>query len=886
MPDDIPDEQWSSLTAAQALEALGSDSETGLSAADALQKLNQYGRNELAGQSGRAWWHILLAQFTSLIIILLLVAAGLALLLGENIEATAILVVIVLNAAIGFATEMRAEQAMTALRDQSVPRAVVVRDGSEQSIPSAELVPGDIVVLAAGDRVPADGRLVESARLQLQESSLTGESQPVTKGTETIDGDVPLAERSNMAHLGSVVTDGRGLLLVTATGMQSEVGKIGTLIAEVEVQDTPLEKRLEQLGRALIGVVAVLTVVIIGAGVLRGNELLYMVEVGISLTIAAVPEGLPAVATMTLALGVQRMSRMNALVRRLPAVETLGSTTVISTDKTGTLTLNEMTVTDLILDSTQVEPDGTDQRVRLALAIGALCNDAEVNAGEVLGDPTEGALIVAAERAGMPHGALEAEYPRVDEIPFESDSKRMVTVHRHADGRLLAFAKGSPAAIVERSAAELTAGGIRPLADPAAIIALNDQLAARALRVLALAYRELPADYTATDLENDLIYVGLVGMIDPLRPEAAAAVQESRQAGIATVMITGDQALTAAAIAGQLGIDRNADGSKARIVHADDLEGLDEAGWRQATQGTGVFARVSPEHKLRIVESLQAQGHIVAMTGDGVNDAPALRQADIGVAMGIKGTAVAKEAADMIIRDDNFATIVRAVEQGRIIYANILRFVQYLFSCNLAEILVMFTAIMLGWPLPLVPLQILWLNIITDVFPALSLAVEPSSGQAMKRPPRDPRQPLLNRSFAMLIVWQAAVVALVTLVAFWWGMNTYGAAADGARHAVTISFMTLALAQVFHAFNARSRTGSAFNRRMFANPWLWAAVLLCIGLQFAAVYVPLLQTVLSTVPLNGGDWLVVGTLSLAVIPIVELVKAVQRGMAARAVQAA
>lgn len=405
---------------------------------------------------------------------------------------------------------------------------------------------------------------------------------------------------------------------------------------------------------------------------------------------------------------------------------------------------------------------------------------------------------------------------------------------------------------------------------------LNLELAARALRVIALAYRELPEDYQPEDLDRELVYVGLVGMIDPLREEAKQAVAESRAAGIATVMITGDQVLTATAIAGQLGIDTDRSGQPQRVVHADELEGLDEAGWRDITRGTSVLARVSPEHKLRIVESLQAQGHVVAMTGDGVNDAPALRQADIGVAMGIRGRAVAKETADMIIRDDNFATIVRAVEQGRIIYDNILRFVQYLFSCNLAESLVMFTAIMLGWPLPLVPLQILWLNIITDVFPALSLALEPSAGNAMQRPPRDPTELLLNRRFAGLIAWQAAVVAAVTLAAFWWGLQQYGGQTDGVRHAVTVSFMTLALAQVFHAFNARSRTGTAFSRRLFRNPWLWGATFLCIVLQLAAVYVPFLHRVLSTVPLSGTDWLVIAGFSLAVIPVVEVVKFVQR----------
>jgi Ca2+-transporting ATPase len=514
----------------------------------------------------------------------------------------------------------------------------------------------------------------------------------------------------------------------------------------------------------------------------------------------------------------------------------------------------------------------------LALQISALCNDAELEVTErgisVLGDPTEGALIIVAEKAGLDHNRLEDAYERVDELPFDSQTKRMVTVHRTPEGKLAAYAKGAPGSILASSVLFMAHGQVRPITekDRSYILQLNSDMAKDALRVLGVAYRELPEAYTPDDLEKGYTYVGLLGMIDPLREEVKGAIEQCHQAGIRTIMITGDQPVTAKEIARQLGLDRDIQGQQYRTAHASELEGLDDMGWQRIVAETGVFARVSPEHKLRIVEALQAQNHIVAMTGDGVNDAPALRKADIGVAMGIKGTEVAKETADMIIRDDNFATIVRAVEQGRMIYSNIQRFIHYLFSCNFSEILTVFVAIMIGWPLPLAPLQILWLNIITDVFPALALALEPSAPNMMKHKPRDPKERLLNRSFAGLIVWQGLLLAAVTLAAFAVGMSWYGSEGNGLRHTVTISFMTLALAQTFHAFNARSQMDSAFNKRLFTNKWLWGAVVMCILLQLAAVYVPFLQTVLRTVPLNLSDWGVVLGFSVLPVIVVEFLK--------------
>ncbi len=777
----------------------------------------------------------------------------------------------------------------------------MIRDGIESEIPAAELVPGDVIVLAAGARVPADGRIIESERLQIEEAALTGESLAVTKSPELLkEQDAALGDRLNMAFLGTTITDGRGRLLVTATGAKSEMGKIGTLIDEATTRSTPLEQKLARLGRLLILIVLALCAVIVGAGWLRGvTDFWHMLEIGLSLAIAAVPEGLPAVTTMTLALGMQRMARMRSLVRRLPAVETLGSVTIICTDKTGTLTKNEMTVCVFVLDQRRIdvtgagyEPTGefqegdkqvdprTDEDLSLAVRIGVLCNDAKVERIDghdtVLGDPTEAALIVAGEKVGMNPASLAADFPRLSEIPFDSTSKRMVTVHRTPQGKTIAFLKGSPGALLAASNAHVRTSGVMPLTldDRRYWEETNQGLAGAALRVLGLAYRELPEVYTEADLAQELIFVGLVGMSDPLREEAKAAIDTCREAGIRTVMITGDQQATAAEIARQLGIDHDLDQRPLRTVHGRELKDLNAEGWKRIVADAAVFARVSPEHKLQIVEALQQQGHIVAMTGDGVNDAPALKKADIGIAMGIKGTEVAKENADMVITDDNFASIVSAVEQGRMIYGNVLRFLHYLLSCNFSEILTVFLALMIGWPLPLVALQILWLNLITDIFPAFALALEPSAPGVMKRSPRDPNESLLSPSFIGLIVWQGLLLAGVTLLAFAVGLRWHGDDEDGLRRATTMAFMTLALTQVFHAFDARSQQRSMFTRRLFTNGWLWAALGMCIIFQIAAVYVPLLQKVLHTVPPTFTEWGVIAGCSLLPVLVVELVKVI------------
>jgi len=898
-----PGRPWHTLSVEEVARSLDADPARGLADAEAARRLDRYGPNALAASRGRPALSILAAQFKSLIVALLVGVTAVAFALGETVEAVAVLVVVVLNAVVGFLTEWKAERALTALQRQAVPTAHVVREGRPREVPAAELVPGDVVLLAAGSRVPADGRVAESAQLQVAEAALTGESVPVTKSVDPVaDGDAPLGDRLGMAYLGTAVTGGRGRIVVTATGMATEVGRIGTLLDGAGGRDTPLERKLTQLGHALVGVVLALSAVIVVAGWLRGYGFLPMLEVGVSLAIAAVPEGLPAVATMTLAVGMQRMARRGALVRRLPAVETLGSTTVICTDKTGTLTRDEMTVRVLQLGARRIDVSGAgyavagefaeggaaldphaDAHLALALRAGALCSDATLDlagggVAAVLGDPTEGALLVAALKAGLAKGDLVRESPRVGEVPFRSEAMRMVTVHGTPGGPAVAYVKGAPAVVAESCDRQITAAGVEPMTPEGRqkVMAANRELAGRALRVLALATKDLPAGYGDGDLAGGLVFLGLVGMIDPLREEAKAAVGRCRRAGIRVVMITGDQEATAAEIGRQLGLDRDPQGRPQRTAHGRELTSLDAAGWKAAAAGVGVFARVSPEQKLRIVEALQAGGEVVAMTGDGVNDAPALKQADIGIAMGVKGTEVAKEAAAMVVTDDDFATIVGAVEQGRVIYANILRFVHYLFSCNLAEILVVFAALMVGWPLPLGALQILWLNMVTDVFPAMALALEPSDPDAMGRPPRDPLERLVTRQFLGLIARQGLLLSAATLVAFYVGMRWYGAEGEGLRRAGTLAFMTLALTQVFHAFNARSQRDSAFTALLFTNGWLWAAVAVCVSLQVAAVSVPYLQDVLRTVPLVAADWGVVLACSLAPVAVVEVVKLARR----------
>ncbi len=905
---------WHALEVAEVARLLTSDTVHGLSAADATARLAQYGANELGSASERSALRIAVHQFRNILVLLLAVASALAFAFGDAIEALAILLVIVLNASVGFFTEWRAAGALEGLRRQELKQARVRRNGTDLLVPVQTLVPGDLLLIGAGDRVPADARIAQAATLRVDEASLTGESVPSDKSADTLaDAHTVLGDRANVVFAGTIVTEGRGEAMVVATGMTTELGRIGMMLDDVQEQGTPLERKLDALNRVLMVLVLALCCVIVLLGWVRGHALLEMVRIGVSLAIAAVPEGLLAVTTMTLAIGMQRMAKMHALVRRLPAVEALGSTTVICTDKTGTLTRNEMTVRALHVGGRHVDlagsgyaPDGefsesgtpvvvaTDDSagdndaLLLALRIGALCNDSSVDRTvdppAILGDPTEAALIVAAEKAHLEHAQLQQQFPRVHEIPFNSDTKRMVTVHGTPDSRRVAFAKGSPAALLDMSTMTIIAGQPAPLTDAgrAEWTATNNSLAGQALRVLALGFRYVDHHASTNDVVDDdalnagFTLVGFAAMSDPLRDGVRDTVATCQGAGIRVIMVTGDQQVTAEAIARELGLDRAADGTATRVVHARELDALDDAGWTSVAHEAAVLARVSPAHKMRLVKALQDSGEVVAMTGDGVNDAPALRTADIGVAMGIRGTDVAKDAADMVITDDDFTTIVRAVEQGRMIVSNILRFIHYLFSCNFAELLVVFIPVMIGWPLPLGVLQILWLNMLTDIFPALALALEPSAPGVMTRPPRDPRAPLMTWKFGGLIAWQGTVLAACTLVAFRIALGWHGETGEGLRRAETVAFMTLALAQVFHALNARSTHRSIFSRDLFTNAWLWAALVLCFALQAAAVYLPALRAVLDTTILNQRDVLLVLTASLCPVIVVELAKAVRR----------
>jgi Ca2+-transporting ATPase len=841
----------------------------------------------------------LLDQFRSLVVMLLLAATVIALVMGDVLEAAAILVVILLNALIGFVTELRANQALRVLERQLIPTAMVRRGGADREIAAAELVPGDLVLLDAGRRVPADGRVIEAQRLLVDESALTGESVPVGKVTEAIsDREASIGDRKNLAYLGTTVLAGRGRMLVTATGSRTELGRIGRMLSAATERQTPLERKLDELSGRLVWIVLGICGVIVVIGHLRGVGLLEMMKIGISLAIAAVPEGLPAVATMTLAIGMQRMARSRALIRRLPAVETLGATTVICTDKTGTLTRNEMSVEVIVLGDgrriqirrdtsgsgfwegeTEIDPS-RDAGLMLALRVGVMCNDAVIEKrgeGHVThGDPTEAALLWVGRRAGLERAELEKEEPRWREAPFDPRLKRMMTVHRKPGGVDRVYVKGSPRAVLEGCDRVWTAAGLVPLeeGERTRILESSERLAERALRMIGLAYREGVG--AGLDLErwSGGVYVGMMGMMDPVRAEVPEAIERCRRAGIRVIMMTGDHPMTGKEIARQLGLERGLDGEMRRVVHARTLEGLDRAGWEEQAMGASVFARVAPEHKLMLVEALQRRGEIVAMTGDGVNDAPALRQADIGVAMGRSGTEVAKEAADMVLTDDHFATLVGAVEQGRILYQNIKRFVHYLISCNLSEILVVFLAIVAGWPAPLVALQILWLNLVTDVFPALALALEPTGRDVMDRPPRPPREPMLSVREVWRLGWMGLLLALSALVVFGVGLSERGEDGGdfGVARARTMAFMTLSLGQVFHAFDMRSLRESLFARGMFKNGWLWFAVAACVLLQVSTVFVAGLRRILQTVELEMREWLIVLLGSVATVVIVELTK--------------
>jgi Ca2+-transporting ATPase len=872
---------WHTLEPLDVSYLLGVDPKAGLTPKEVTERQLRYGPNALQRIQSRPVWRVLVDQFASIVIALLAIAAVISWATGDNAEAIAILVVLVLNAAVGFATEWQAGRALDALRRQSRTFTRVRRNGFESTVNGEELVPGDIIILNAGDRVPADARLLEALRLEAEESALTGESSTVEKSVDAITAPTALAERRSMLYLGTAIAAGRAVAIVVSTGSGTELGKIGGLVATSSKERSPLEIQLAQLGRQLVYAVLAIAAIVMVTGWLRRDGLWLMVEVAISLAVAAVPEGLPAVTTLILALGVLHMAQQRAIMRRLPAVETLGSTTVICADKTGTLTENRMTVREYYLsDGRRVEigdgetPLENDPLLQQAVRIGVLCNEASFRADatdetRTIGDPTETALLVVADALVLDVSHERAVHPKIAEQPFHTSTRRMTTLHRKVDGQHFAALKGAPAVVLDACSNYRGAAGNTSHLDEEALArftAANEQMANRALRVLALAIKHFETDTEHSSeaaLECGYTFVGLVGMIDPPRPGVAEAIRRAKSAGIRTVMLTGDQLNTGIAIARELGLGHD----EPIALHARALVNTEPSRLADLARNTDVFARVSPEEKLRIVEALQRAGEVVAVTGDGVNDAPALKRANIGIAMGQRGTEVAKEAADVVLADDNFETILRAVEGGRTIYANITKFVHMMFSHNLGEVLVIFTAIAAGWPLPLLPLQILWMNLVTDVFPALALAVEPASKDIMKQPPRSSQTTLLSKPFLILIGWQAAMLATIVLVVYMWALETYGPG----PHSRTIALFALVSVQLGHMFNCRSRTRSATDG-IFANPFLWIASLIVVILQLFAVYLSPLAAVLGTVKPSATDWIVICSCGLLTIGIVEVAK--------------
>ena len=910
-----PPAPWHVLDADTALETLQGSALSGLSASEAAHRLESHGPNELIERGAKSPWLILWEQLTAIMVLILVGAGALSAALGKWTEAGAILAIVVLFVALGFLQEYRAERAIAALKKLTVQLARTLREGQWVDLPARELVPGDIIALEAGNLVPADVRLIEAAHLRIQEASLTGESEPVDKEVGSIGAqDAPLGDRRNMAYRGTQVSHGRGRAVVVATGMSTELGRIAGLIQDVRQGHTPLQRKLDQVGKLLALVGTVVAGLILVIGVLRGETIDEMVLTAISVAVAVVPEGLPAVVTFTLALGAQRMLARNALIRKLPAVETLGSVTVICSDKTGTLTENRMTVTVIetageLVDLTTLEPGAQiPPRTRLVLTAGALANDAQLGLDDTgsplfLGDPTEGALLVAAQRAGLDPRALQTAMPRVAELPFDSVRKRMTTVHdlRSANGSTppgiialtdgsrtperVAFVKGAVDGLLE-IATHVWDGTARQPLDAEwrdRIETANRRLAAAGQRVLGFAARDAQA-VSGTQLETELTFIGLIGMIDPPRPAARMAAARAMEAGIRPIMITGDHPLTASAIARELGIARDSDpattgAATAQVVTGVELEQMNDAELATAVKRVSVFARVAPEHKLRIVSALQAQGEVVAMTGDGVNDAPALKQADIGVAMGITGTDVSKEAAAMVLRDDNFATIVAAIEEGRTIYDNVRRFVKFSLAGNVAKV-----GVMLLWPgllavLPgvaaidpvaLRPLQLLWLNLMTDGLLGLGLGVERAERDVMQRPPVSPSAGIfsggLGAHVAWLGLWIGAVVLGVGLVYALMGRTEWQ----------TMMFTTLAFAQVFQALGSRSIRASIFTLDLWGNRLLLAMVGLVTALQLIAIYLPASEAFFGVQALGAADLAIAIGLGALTLGVMEIEKALLR----------
>ncbi|MBP7687756.1 MAG: cation-translocating P-type ATPase [Thermoflexales bacterium] len=936
-----PQTPWHSHPIDKVLSDLNTQLEHGLSDGEAAARLAAQGPNELRERPRPPWYKMVIDQLNSFVVILLIVASVVSALLGDTIEAVVIMAIVVLNAVLGVVQEGRAEQALAALKKMAAPEAEIIRDGHRRRIPARTLVPGDMVLLEAGNFVPADLRLIESVNLKIDESSLTGESMAVEKqAAAVLKPDIPLGDRKNAAYMSTMVTYGRGKGVVTGTGMQTQIGLIAEMIQSFEEEPTPLQNKLDELGKVLSTVALAICGLVFVVKVLRetnldlifaangglsqfftasGSTIVESFLIAVSLAIAAVPEGLPAIVTISLALGMREMIKRHALIRKLSAVETLGSATTICSDKTGTLTQNEMTAVQLwthhsivTVDGIGYQPDGrfkrdnrevdvtADIETSTLLWAAALTNDAVLEttgetAGKItyrmVGDPTEGALLVAAAKANLWRPELEKTYPRVAEVPFDSDRKRMTTIHAlrtvgEDDGSpfmsgetgYVVCVKGAPDLLLEQSAELLHRKGSHPMTpfERQSILDANSHMASQALRVLGVAYKKIDhlpnaEDITAEKIEQDLVFVGLIGMIDPARPEVAPAVARARRAGIRTVMITGDYPDTAKAIATEIGIMR-----PGSTVHTGaELDRMSDDDLLKATEHTDVFARVSPQHKVRIVEAFKAKDQVVAMTGDGVNDAPALKRASIGVAMGISGTDVSKETADMVLTDDNYVSIVSAVEQGRIIYSNIRKFVFYLLSCNVAEIGIIFIAALAGWPTPLTAIQLLWLNLVTDGAPALALGMEKGDPDTMDVAPRPSREPIINGPMRLGILVQTVAITGASLGAYLIGR---GLEPDNIRLAQTMAFFTLSSSELFRAFTARSERYPLMKIGLFTNKYMFYAVASSLVLLLAVMYLPFLNEPFNTVPLQLNHWAVM--LPLIFVPSIaaELTKFFTRRM--------
>jgi Ca2+-transporting ATPase len=890
--------QWWHLDVERMAKELQTDPASGLSSSEAAARIGRYGRNQLKEAPKRPAWGIFLDQFKDFIIWVLIGAAVVSGFLQEVVDAVAIIAIVILNAFLGFLQEYRAEQSLAALKKLSSPTSKTIRDGKHLILGSDELVPGDLVELEAGDSVPADGRVAWlTSNFSTQEASLTGESTPVAKTAAALDEkDTPLADRANMVYLGTSIASGRARAVVTETGMETELGKIAGMIQEIEQEVTPLQKKLEQFGKWIVYLCFVLVALVFGLEWWRGGKLIDTFLTAVSLAVAAIPEGLPAVVTIALALGVQRMVARHALIRRLRSVETLGSATVICSDKTGTLTRNEMTVQavyagehlfkvmgigyapagEFHLADKRIEPQDYPDLMQ-TLRIGMLCNGAQLNEDHgtytIVGDPTEASLLAVAGKAGLRRHEEEQDASFVDELPFDSERKKM-TVVRKTGSHHMAFVKGAPDVLLADCVNIQIDGVVRPSTaeDCKRILAVNDSLTDQAMRVLGVACRDLGTATAKLEIgttEKELTFVGLVAMIDPPREEVKQAIKECSTAGIKTVMITGDHKNTATAIARQLGFF----GEGSLALAGEELDHWSQDQLEGQVETIPVYARVSPEHKLRVVRAWRARREVVAMTGDGVNDAPAVKEADIGVAMGITGTDVTKQVSDMVVTDDNFASIVAAVEEGRGIYDNILKFVHYLLSCNTGEILVMFVSSLIGFPVPLLPIQILWVNLVTDGLPALALGVDPVDPDVMRRRPRPPDEPVVTWERALLMLAQGAFIAACSLIAFSFVLFVE---AEGLERARTAAFVVLACSQLFHSYNCRSQTESLFKLGVLTNKSLILATGISFALQMAVVYIPPLQTVFKTLPLSLFDWVLVLGLSSMPLWAMEVFKYVRR----------